>query len=206
MTECPAWEEGISIDELPAFELAVRDAISFVLTSAVSLPDSQTTRQIHRILFTDFVPLDQYAGNFRGDLASLCLAINVKVGNTAGEDFSRVNIEMERLFKFYGDALRDLELQWQRIPPEQRSPLLAVIIAQFIGRFIQIHPFVNGNGRTSRLLWLSALNRYGVPRHATITDRPGPPYGQVMAKCMLGDFTPLAFWILQWLALNPPRR
>ncbi|MDA1050309.1 MAG: FAD-dependent oxidoreductase [Planctomycetota bacterium] len=69
---------------------------------------------------------------------------------------------------------------------------------------IQIHPFLNGNGRASRILWAWGLVRFGVPIQGRIHLRPDPPYNDVMREAMRGNYGPLALQILQHLSVHSP--
>jgi hypothetical protein len=103
-------------------------------------------------------------------------------------------------------SISQAELRWPDMRPQERANRLALILATLIGRFIQIHPFLNGNGRISRLLWAWGLLRFGVPIQCRIHPRPQPPYGDVMGAAMHGDFGPLALLILRHFAEHEPSR
>jgi hypothetical protein len=96
--------------------------------------------------------------------------------------------------------LRSLEVTWPLLVPNDRALKLAHILAHLVGRFIQIHPFLDGNGRTSRLVWAWGLLRFGLPIQARIAPRPGFPYSVIMQSCMQGDFAPLTLHVLHHLA------
>jgi Fic/DOC family protein len=61
-----------------------------------------------------------------------------------------------------------------------------------VGRFHQIHPFLNGNGRMSRLLANYFFVRYdlGFVPFKTMA-RPHGNYAVAMDACMSGNFVPL---------------
>jgi hypothetical protein len=100
--------------------------------------------------------------------------------------------------------LRALEVRWSQLDTLLRTKQLAAICALAIGRFIRIHPFLNGNGRTSRLLWAALLTRFAVPPQARIVPRPEEPYSQVMRAAMHGDDGPLMALILAGMATATP--
>src|SRR5208283_1002833 len=70
-------------------------------------------------------------------------------------------------------------------------------IAFVVGNFIQIHPFLNGNGRVSRLLASFLLLRFGMPPMQEYPRPPDDAYESVNAAAMVGDFGPLIEYILK---------
>jgi fido (protein-threonine AMPylation protein) len=164
-------------------------------------------RRWHADLFAPFVPVWYYAGHFRcDDPNKSCLHIDVQVAGVLGTHFRSVPEEVERLFESIEAQIAHLELTWPQITPRQRAIQLAATVANLVGRFVQIHPFINGNGRTSRLLWRWCLLRFGVPVQCCVHPRPPMPYGQLMGFAMKGQFNALALFVLQHLALNPPHK
>jgi len=59
-------------------------------------------------------------------------------------------------------------------------------------KWIRIHPFANGNGRTARLWanWLAL--RYSLPPFIRLRPRPDKGYGDASGKAMQGDWQPTA--------------
>ena len=160
----------------------------------------------HATMFASQVPLDYYAGNYRQvDPSRPCLQMDVAVAGIRGESYHNVAREMELLFDRFRQQVSVLEVHWPGISPQVRTKRLAIILGTLVGRFIQIHPFINGNGRCSRLLWTWGLIRFGVPPQVRIRNHPeNPKYNQVMAKAMQGDFSHLAFFILAHMVTKPP--
>jgi fido (protein-threonine AMPylation protein) len=157
----------------------------------------------HRTLFRGFVPLDCYAGNYRTASGDKCLAQDVGVAGVRGSSYHTVRSDIESLFTRTCDSFAELELGWPIIAPKDRAVRLALATAFFVGYFIRIHPFLNGNGRISRLVWRWCLLRFGVPVQCLAHPRPNPPYDQIMAEAMQGNMNPLALYILDHLAQHP---
>jgi fido (protein-threonine AMPylation protein) len=62
----------------------------------------------------------------------------------------------------------------KRMSVRQRADALIPIVAELVGKFNKIHPFVNGNGRMGRLLLKWALARYGFKTRLKSATRPSP--------------------------------
>ena len=206
MTDCPKWVDQGRDD--PQFRLAVRSAYQQVAAGAARLIiDSDHICLWHRMMFRVFVPLDYYAGSYRQQNPRLpCLAVDVEVGNIRGTPYAAVPQATELMLAAVRSTITSLELHWSAMTPTDRSKRVAVLLGFLIGRFIQIHPFIDGNGRTSRLIWAWGLLRFGVGIQAMIGSRPSPPYPQLMQAAMVGNFAPLIVHIAQHLAQNPPRQ
>ncbi|MGH7285112.1 MAG: Fic family protein [Polyangiaceae bacterium] len=158
----------------------------------------------HREAFKDVVPLDYYAGSFRQhDEKRPCLGIDVGVAGVAGFSFVLVLDAMNHLCRFIETQLASLELRWTELEGEKRMQRLAQIVGVAVGRFIHVHPFINGNGRLSRLLWSVLLARLGLPAKLSVIRRPGPPYDEVMAFAMRGDYGPAVELVLRALSEGP---
>ncbi len=209
-SNCPDWSTDGPETREGNFRRSSADAYRAVQAAARrKMVDSPMCCGWHRTMFVHHVPLDYYAGNYRQvDPSRPCLEKNVEVSGIAGAPYNIVDSEMRRLFDVARLHLISLEINWPRLSPNERSKRLAIILAMMIGRFIQIHPFVNGNGRVSRLLWAWGLIRFGVPPQLRVRRHPEhPKYNSVMAKAMQGDFSPLALFIITHLARhahNPP--
>jgi fido (protein-threonine AMPylation protein) len=204
--KCPEWGGEVPLERLAEFKALLDQVHQELLTLASrAIVTQDDPRRWHAILFSPFVPVNYYAGHYRGvDPDRPCLATSVAVGVVAGSDFKVVRAHMTS----YVDAIRrqisDLELRWPLLTPDDRVIQLAIVTANLVGVFIRIHPFVNGNGRTSRLLWLWSLLRFGVPPQCCTHPRPDAPYTQLMDAAMRGDNKPLALYVLGHLNLHAP--
>lgn len=175
-------------------------------TSArLAIPSDSEIANWHNSAFLLTVPKPYYAGNFRQyDDTRICLAQNVAVGDVPGSHFEVVPEHMRALCQKLHSDLIVLEQNWNALEPADRLRRLARCIGATIGAFIRIHPFLNGNGRTSRMLWCALLHRFGVPPQAAVTIRPMQPYGQVMAAAMRGNYGPVIAMVLTGLAHAAP--
>jgi len=158
-------------------------------------------------MFRQVVPLAVYAGNYRQlDPERPCLNKPCFVAGVAGYPPVRVPTAMAELIKNARTAVIDLELHWRDLQVEDRARRIAQVVAYLVGHFIRIHPFINGNGRTSRLLWAWVLMRFGTRIQARIGLRPSEPYDEIMSRAMRGDFSLLQLHVLTHLRNNVPRQ
>ncbi len=207
VSACPDWSSDGPATREGSFRDSVAAAYRLVEQAAGNhAVRSEECCQWHKAMFARHVPLDYYAGNYRQvDPRRPCLNVNVEVAGQPGEAAANVPDAMQLLFDQTGRPLANLRLLWSGLPPPERAKRVAIVLAYLVGRFIQVHPFVNGNGRTSRLLWVWGLLRFGVPPQVRIRTHPeNPDYDRVMAQAMSGDFVPLALFILTHLVAEPP--
>ena len=212
MVSCPAWHQDIDGNDL-IYQAALAEVMDEVSTySQTTSLDTARIRKWHLKLLGSFVPsgFDYYAGHFR-QIDSRRPCLNQMIG-VVGPNFrglpgvvpAHVPKLMERITKIYKEEIRKLELDWDTLTESQRIGHLAMALATFVGQFIKIHPFINGNGRVSRLVWRWGVLRYEVPPQVGIIPRPDPPYSSLMDSAMRGDFNPLAGFIIDYLAQNIP--
>jgi Fic/DOC family len=208
MAACPDWSQPDSAIQLPSVARGIREVTRFILKRAESLVINHgNLKDWHLRIFKDAVPRTYYAGNFRcEDPSRPCLAARVFVDAHEGADYHLVPSEMSR----YSSALHLYVAQTDSVMATQPSFANKVssslqLAAWSVGRFIQIHPFLNGNGRISRLLANYFFVRYhlGLVPFETL-PRPGGDYAAAMERCMVGDFTPLYRYFVLLLASHKP--
>jgi len=94
------------------------------------------------------------------------------------------------------DALMDALIQWVNNPS---NPLdIIVKAAIFHHRFVWIHPFFDGNGRTVRLVFNLLLMRAGFPP-AIILKNDRKKYYDALNKANAGDYSKLLLLVVQAL-------
>ncbi|RYF49872.1 MAG: Fic family protein [Cytophagaceae bacterium] len=198
MDQCPEWQNDASEHSAPACYRAVKNVCEAAGAKAIKVfPEEYDIKSWHFDMFHALVPLPYYAGRFRGTYSGMeCLARDVHVNNVDAVPFQLVTQAMAQLCDNYKAQLRMLEVAWDNTSSSERARRLAVIIGSTIGTYIRIHPFLNGNGRTSRLFWRILLHRMGLPPQATIIRRPDSPYDNLMASAMVGNNIPLIAAIL----------
>ncbi len=208
LTRCPDWSDDDAERETPIFKAAVKKAYRNLEAGAAKFViGNDDLRQWHTTLFTDIVPLYYYAGNYRQDsFAKPCLAGGVNVGSLKGISALQVPAAMDQLMTRVRALVVDFELRWEEKTQRERAVFISNFIGWFVANFVRIHPFVNGNGRTSRLIWTWGILRYGLPAQCRIRLRPDPPYESLMKAAMKGDHAPLTLHILELIAGTPPAR
>lgn len=76
-------------------------------------------------------------------------------------------------------------LKWLKENPDEYTPI--ELAAVFHHRFVQIHPFTEGNGRTARLLMNAILMKTGYPFIAIMPKRDRPKYLKALLEADLGS-------------------
>lgn len=127
------------------------DAIDYVedIVLKNEVLTERTIKQIHYLVLKNIDNTN--AGNYRKS--------NVKISGSehTPPDFLFVSEEMANLMKWYEEVKQSLH------PVE--------LAAIFHHKFVYIHPFVDGNGRTARLLMNLILMQYGYPP-AIVKSKP----------------------------------
>jgi fido (protein-threonine AMPylation protein) len=161
---CPDWSQPEPASKLPSVTLGNALIAGFIQKRATSvIVNHGTLRNWHRELFKSVVPLTYYAGNFRcHDPSRPCLGQQVWVGPHTGSDYHIVANEMDaysvNLYSYIQQTDSYIAGQMSFANKVHSSLQLA---SWAVGRFIQIHPFLNGNGRISLFatIWVSCLSR-----------------------------------------------
>ncbi|KYG60023.1 Fic family protein [Planococcus maritimus] len=119
------------------------EAISFIenQVNRTEPLDEQTLKKIHHLILKNID--DENAGTYR--------SISVRISGSQHEPphFLQVPHEMKDLFDWY-------EREKNRLHPVELAAL-------FHFKFVYIHPFADGNGRTARLLMNLILMSHGFP-------------------------------------------
>lgn len=208
---CPSWSNDVAEHELPALDAAVckvwRDACALVKAEK---PTRHSVCRWHKRSFRDVAPVPYYAGFFRQlDVSRPCLATEVLVPQPDGDPlqgvpFIAVTPAMLAFERDLHDQLESLESAWPTLTDEERLKRSAYVVGVAVATLVRIHPFINGNGRMSRMLWGVLLARIGLPVPMAVVKRPGPPYPDVMAAAMRGDPIPAVALVLGGIALMKP--
>jgi Fic family protein len=133
------------------------------------------------------VPNPKFVGAFRGEPG--LDNIQVRVAGRYGVAAPEVAAELGHFERVLQQAIRRLD-EWIPLDAELDADQLAAIIevcAWAHAKWVRIHPFANGNGRTARL-WVNSLaSRYGLPPFLRLRPRPAGSYGIASERAMLGD-------------------
>jgi Fic family protein len=76
-------------------------------------------------------------------------------------------------------------LKWLEENPDEYTPI--ELAAVFHHRFVQMHPFTEGNGRTARLLMNAILMKKGYPFITIVPKRDRPKYLKALLEADLGN-------------------
>lgn len=84
-------------------------------------------------------------------------------------------------------------LIWLSENPDEHTPI--ELAAIFHHRFVAIHPFAEGNGRTARLLMNAILMRHGYPFIINISYRDRARYLRALSEADMGNPSPFVNFI-----------
>ena len=204
---CPEWVNPEPFEKLPFIATAASRLVSVFVKQNKNkyILGHGDLKDWHRALFERVVPVPYYAGNYRSkDLAFPCLDTGIHVAGVRGAEAS----EVPKLMAAFSRQISEHMITTDRFVDAESNPLIklqaVVQLAAFAsGSVIQIHPFLNGNGRIARLLANFILNRYGY-RMPFYIARPGTAdYALASAEAMrTGNFTLLYQYLLEILALQ----
>lgn len=133
------------------------------------------------------VPDQAWVGRYRGEAG---VEVDVRVGPCLGAPHGRVSAELAFFFGRLHRAVEELDAVIpEGVTPEGSDLLHAVLTlsAWVHARWVEIHPFVNGNGRVARLLANWVAMRYGLIPFVQLRPRPeGAAYADA-ARAALCD-------------------
>lgn len=162
------------------FRLVEQDMVDASLTGI--RPSSDLVQQWHRASLRG-VPLAEtfVAGGYRGQGPINCVlrSAQVKVGGIPGHPAARVSKSVAALFDSLEQRLDELDGVAATAPVTTYYGKVLEVCAWVHGEWIRIHPFVNHNGSTARLLTRMIALRYGIP-----LNLPGKPRTAIPAMGM----------------------
>lgn len=175
---------------------ALADAAA-VATGRVALSATDLLRW-HRIIYDGCnVPSAAYVGALRGDphphLADYEVGVGAVLADGLPEKVGVWAADVDAaVADFFGRLDQALQALDAGIPagthPSAVDVLheLVAVTAAAHGEWVRIHPFVNGNGRTARLLAAHIALRYGLPVFVTLKPRPADVAYARAAKASMG--------------------
>lgn len=150
---------------------------------------------------------DDLVGNFRGP--PKLTGIGVRIGAYRGTPSDEVAAQTQRFIEVAQKLLAALD---KRFPADELDALdndglraVAEAAAWTHCEWVRIHPFANGNGRTSRLIGNTILVRYGLPPVFRLRPRPGGDYADAAAAAMRGDHLTMSAYVINELRARAKR-
>jgi len=163
-------EEGITVGGKSITETLEAknhpEAIEFIerLVDAKSELTEDVVLQLHRLIMSN---ITEDAGHYR------TMGVRITGATFMPPSSSEVKPRMDELLK------------WLRENPDELTPI--ELAAVFHHRFVQIHPFSEGNGRTARLLMNALLMKDGYPFIAIVPKLDRPKYLKTLMEADLGN-------------------
>jgi fido (protein-threonine AMPylation protein) len=162
---------------------ALSDARQLAAIRAV--PTGMDLKRWHQSVYAGCgVPSAAYVGTFRGEPDPDLVDYEVGVGPVMPDGWTdRVGVWAADVANatavFFGQLQAALTTLDSVVAPGARPTTVDVlaevvgVVAVAHGEWVRIHPFVNGNGRSARLLAAHISLRYGLPIFVTLKPRPG---------------------------------
>jgi hypothetical protein len=198
--DCPVWVQSEDASDVPSVASGLIEFQLFVYKNSKKyILQHGDLKTWHRKIFRFSVPLDYYAGNYRSDDPRYpCLHADVEVGGLQGAPFAEVPTLMRELSGEMHHYIVETDKYVQRGPaPVNRVRSVLQLASLCSGEFLKIHPFLNCNGRTSRLISNYIFDRYGYAMpYYNPYPRPGRPYEIAAASCMKGDYSLMFQYLL----------
>jgi Fic family protein len=192
----PHWDENSTtlLYNLAQIDAAVREDADRRVR-----PTLERMREWHGRMMEGLDPEHpDYVGRFRGEPGFSALAENVEIAGVLGTHYARVDAEVRNFESRVQAAVEALDRLYPTSDALDGDGRNAVIelAAYAHSEWVRIHPFINGNGRTSRIWANLILQRYGMPPVLALRPRPpGREYAAAAAACMRRDPAPLAAYI-----------
>lgn len=142
------------------------EAIKFVerLVDAKSELTEEVILQLHKLIMSN---ITEDAGHYR------TTGVKITGATFMPPPSSQVKPRIDELLK------------WLRKNPDELTPIELAAICHH--RFVQIHPFSEGNGRTARLLMNALLMKAGYPFIATVPKLDRQKYLKTLAEADSGN-------------------
>jgi fido (protein-threonine AMPylation protein) len=209
--DCPEWEYTDHPESSRMLPRSVASLLSDLRRGAIDPSSTATdTRTAHLRMFRGLTPpgYDYYAGHYRGENFRCLEFCRVGIRNdpSVGCPPDSVDARMHQLADIIAIALNGLDaghrLPNSHLPDKLKIAYTVVVTCRVFAEFLEIHPFVNGNGHAARLLVVCLLGRYGYwPQRWTVEPRPpDPPHTELIRQYRHGNKEPLESYILSFLA------
>lgn len=162
-------------------------------------PTLKRVREWHAVMMQGLDTEDpDYVGRFRGTPGFPALAADVEIAGVLGTPYADVDAEAQAFESRVQAVVAALDAMYPTPDALDDDGRKAVIelAAYAHAEWVRIHPFINGNGRTSRIWANLIMQRYGMPPVLVLRPRPsGRNYAGAASACMSGDWAPLAAYI-----------
>jgi fido (protein-threonine AMPylation protein) len=179
MPNCPGWEYQQYLGHGATLAPRAKGLYAALGSNTVdSVGSSKNTRPVHERLFNGLTPpnYSHYAGNYRG-CSKPCLTryvVEIREDPRVGYPPVAVQGSMDALATRIDDDLArlDAEVNVAGLPVNERLLKVVEVVAAIFEKFLEIHPYANGNGHAGRYIAVALLSKYGYWLPDWIEPRP----------------------------------
>jgi fido (protein-threonine AMPylation protein) len=196
---CPPWNYKADRANLPNLMMRSRELLSRLKCDILEASAIADTRPTHSFLFSDLTPagFEYFAGHYRGE-EFLCLRkAEVLAGGNEVVPAAKVLTRMSEFAQDCEVLLGALDSQTGTEEARLKGYVLAACSA--FGEFLEIHPYLDGNGHMGRYVVNAILSRgqYFL-RGWPVDPRPfEPDYTILVKRYLSGDQEALEAHILK---------
>lgn len=201
--DCNSWEYKFH----PSHHLVKESCQTFLnqlrLNPSYGLPATRDTRGFHQSIFIHVAPVacSFLAGNYRGSNFECLKHYKVFIGGVEGTIPAGVAMRMDVFHETVIEGLDHLQESQRGHSHPFTNSLFIAMLARFTAammvRFLNIHPYANGNGHMSRLLVWSILGSFNMlPKKWWLEDRP-PGFDPLISQHLNGKPAALEKFLLK---------
>lgn len=200
--DCPGWEyrefDGNEKILKSGWERTLRSLRKKQLCALQTMKDS---RKLHENLFKDLTPSDHgyFAGHYRGEpfRCLRCYRVCVPADSRVGHEPPIVDKSMVEFSEVIQAIFNAIDAGNKTIVSKKQKIVFAVkAVCRLFVKFLEIHPYANGNGHIARIFIWAFLSNFNIwPTRLPV--EPGPTgYGRHIADYRSGKTTPLELFVL----------
>lgn len=189
----------------PDYKTQLQESVKKILADPArsrAIPNTRMLESWHGLIYSPVAPFSCTAGRIRRVGNLQCPRLGEPIAIMSGSRIlhhTTASAYVPNRMSVFDKEIRSragvLDATWNSLTDEEQLDSLSALAAWAHGELIRIHPFVDSNGRVSRLLVNYLLLRYGTLPILNIRPRPGRDYEKAADASMRDDDAPMTTFI-----------